>query len=309
MCIRDRRSLSRRSRCSFATPSWRGSSSKPGLEAAHAARAGSADLLAAGLCFGASDAADEGSGPSDESAPFPGDKSSKAKLARIETGVVLRQFAIQLSAARLGTISSCARPGPIEEQRLRDSLRLRPNLHAGKPEVEVLEVMLLGVVAPCRGPHTTAIERAVPQLIAEALIKLIPDTGGDGDRRRPRQLVVRVGDRDRTVGLQKSHRPLEHQRLEYVVRVERKDVASGRYRDPGVASDRDSPVRLAQQSDAMVWISLHKLLCGLGRVVGAAVIDDDNLPVGPCLGNDARDGLPEELGLPVARNDHRDRRW
>jgi len=70
---------------------------------------------------------------------------------------------------------------------------------------------------------------------------------------------------------------------------------------PAVSGTSQTRVRLSHGTNASCRMVAHKIVGHLACWVRAAIIDDHNLPVGESLGDDALDGLGQELSLLVAR--------
>ena len=121
-------------------------------------------------------------------------------------------------------------------------------------------------------------------------------------------LDVGVGDGDVGICLEQLHRLFQHGGPDDVVGVERQHVGAAGHADAGVACLGHSAVGRLQQADRASGMLGDDRVGRSGCVIRAAVVDDDELPVGECLGDDAFDRVPQKLGLLVARHDHRHQR-
>ena len=95
---------------------------------------------------------------------------------------------------------------------------------------------------------------------------------------------------------------LQRPRQQPVVGVEEDEQLAVALADAGVAGGREAEVLLADAADA------GEALGDSARVVGRAVVDDDDLDLGVGLREDALDRLVEVAGLAEAGDDDRDQR-
>jgi hypothetical protein len=115
-------------------------------------------------------------------------------------------------------------------------------------------------------------------------------------KRRPASSALRVG-------LEQRHLAVKKVVVPEVVGVEKREVATGRGPDAGVACRAGATVWLNEIAEAVsIGLERRLELCSIRR----AVVDDDDLETGKRLRKNRRQRVGNIRARLVGRNDHRD---
>mmetsp|Transcript_21618 Transcript_21618/g.51631 ORF Transcript_21618/g.51631 Transcript_21618/m.51631 type:complete len:375 (-) Transcript_21618:854-1978(-) len=203
-------------------------------------------------------------------------------------------------------------PDTVEEEELADGRRAQPDPPLRRyPECPVLvpEQGRRRVAAGHRVPdglvdHGAAVEHVRVAEVRRVVLR------EDPLEVPPEPLEVCDGEVRAGACVQCRESLLQEGRLDDVVGVERKDPLRARKADAKVARVRKAPVLLQHQPHAVALLAVtrHEAAGHLVAIVRRPVVDDDDLPVPERLSDDAVDGLPEDIGLVVERDDDGDLR-
>ena len=213
------------------------------------------------------------------------------------------QFEIML--ARFGDHALGLRA--VAQQWLGDAAALKTLRETADPEIPILVAPDHVAVVTTDGlPHLATIKRAVG----------VARVGEHGARiavvrephfvALPELLDVGVGDGNFRIGIERGDGLGEKGGLQQIVAVERDEVTPARRAHPGVARVGEAAVGFLNEADAAVGIFRDQLARDGARLVRAAVVDDEQFPIGEGLREDARDGLGQEIGLAKTRDDDGD---
>ncbi len=192
---------------------------------------------------------------------------------------------------------------PIMEQDFGDALRKKTFFSARDPELTILIAPdHVSVVTADAFPRFTPEQGAVTQTVPLADRAKIVFGRLDHFFHSTEMAQVAVNDADVRLFRQYRNHQLEHVRGDPIVRIEWKDVCAAGFPDACVARAGKAAVFLFDEANPVIRMVLNEPASHNRRVVRAAIVHNDQFPVGKRLRDHAAHRFGQIAGLIEARD-------